>query len=228
MLRSLIEKLIGAGPQKESAVRKKQPRDIGALRMIVIADLHACYYKDAMAIRTILKTEEYDCVLFLGDIHAGDIKSFVPCAGGRPCLYVLGNHDEWHQNRGIDGLTDLDRKVVKIRGVRIGGASGAPRYKQNPDFAMRTEEEIGKVLDGLGEVDILVTHESPYHLMSQNTAHGGYMAITDYLAKNDVPLHIFGHHHENYEEVIEGTREVCVYGCAMVQTMPFGMMTLHT
>ena len=93
---------------------------------------------------------------------------------------------------------------------------------------MRTEEEIGKVLDGLGEVDILVTHESPYHLMSQNTAHSGFMAITDYLSKNNVPLHIFGHHHDNYEEVIKGTREVCVYGCAMVRTMPFDMMTLHT
>lgn len=227
IINMFLDRLKKNGSAEETVVPPRSPRPVGPVKMIVIADLHMCFFEDSQIIQSVLETKKYDCVLFLGDIFASDIKKFVSCAGGRPCLYVLGNHDEWQQNYDIDGLTDLDGDVVEICGVRIGGVSGAPRYKQDPNLCMRSEEEVANALRSLGAVDILVSHESPYHLLNKNFAHGGFQAITDYLRQYDVPLHIFGHHHINYDEVVDGTREVCVYGCSAVKTRPFSVVSLH-
>lgn len=168
----------------------------------------------------IAEKEDYDCALLLGDIYAEDIRTLIPHLKGRPCLYILGNHDTWNQNEGIKGTFPLDGKTAIIKGVRFSGASGGPRYKDG-DFAMRTEEEMEDVLKNLKKTDVLVSHESPYHLLNPNKAHSGFQAITDFLTEREVPLHIFGHHHIDHEEVVGRTREVCVYGCSLIRTEPF-------
>ena len=190
---------------------------IPGITIVAVADLHLCFPEDMEKILRVLETDAYDCVVFLGDIRAGDIKKLVRQAGGKPCLYVIGNHDEWGQNDGIRGLTCLDGKTVCVNGVRISGVSGAPRYKDGP-YGMRTEEEVRDVLSGVGGTDILISHESPYHLLGTGVAHSGFSAISDFIAKERVPMHIFGHHHIDYSEVRGSTREICVYGCSVITT----------
>jgi Icc-related predicted phosphoesterase len=88
---------------------------------------------------------------------------------------------------------------------------------------MRTEEEMRIALSGLEKTDILATHESPYHLMSTNRAHSGFLAISDYIMREHVPLHIFGHHHIDHIEQKGVTKEVCIYGCSLITTDPFSV-----
>lgn len=194
-------------------------RAISPISMLVIADLHTCSREDMQCLKDAAEEATYDCVLFLGDIMRDDILSILPHTKGKPCLYALGNHDRWDQNEGIPGLTNLDGKTVSVRGVRISGVSGAPRYKDG-NFAMRTEEEMKAVLSGVGDTDILVSHESPWNLLATNTPHAGFRAISEFLERTNAPLHIFGHHHENWTGIYEATQEICVYKCALVRTAP--------
>ena len=179
-------------------------------------------HEDIRKIKEVLRSEYYDCVIFLGDIMAEDIREFVPCACGRPCLYILGNHDEWGQNSNIPGLTYIDGKTVSVNGVRISGVSGGPKYKEGP-YGMRTEEEVRKTLSYIEDTDILISHESPYHLLNQNRSHAGFQAISDFLDEKKPLLHIFGHHHIDNEEIRNSTREVCVYGCTVITTDPYSV-----
>jgi predicted phosphodiesterase len=71
-----------------------------------------------------LEESEYDCVLLLGDIYRKDAKNIAEHAGGKPCLYVSGNHDEWGQNEGIPGMECIDGRTVEVCGVKISGAGG--------------------------------------------------------------------------------------------------------
>lgn len=210
--------------EKPGIVHKKgkEIRKIPDVTAVVLADLHMCFYEDVRKIKEVLRSEPYDCVIFLGDIMAEDIKEFVPCAGGRPCLYILGNHDEWGQNNNIPGLTYIDGRTVSVNGVRISGVSGGPKYKEGP-YGMRTEEEVREALSHIEDTDILISHESPYHLLNPNRSHAGFQAISDFLDEKRPPLHIFGHHHIDHEEIRNSTREVCVYGCAVITTDPYSV-----
>ena len=221
MLKEIVNRLRGNRGRDRCPVLYKEPRAVAPVKAVVLADLHLCFPEDMRKILDILETEKYDCVLFLGDIWTADIKKIVSHAGGRPCFYVLGNHDEWLQNCDIDGLTDLDGQTAEIRGVKISGVSGAPRYRDECNFCMRTEDEVVGVLRNIGDTDILISHESPYHLLNKNPAHSGYLAIADFLKEKDVPIHLFGHHHIAYSETVGSAHEICVYGCAIVCTNPF-------
>ena len=198
--------------QKENQseeILTQPPTDIQA-KFLFVSDLHVSTHKEIECIQEKIDENNYDAVFLLGDIDSNDVKAISEHTDN--LYYVLGNHDSWTQNTcGIH----LDGKSVEINRLRIGGVSGANRYKEG-DFAMRTNEEMEEKLKELGRVDILISHESPYHLMSSNSTHGGFQAISDYLFSAKPFLHVFGHHHEPYENRFGNTREVCVYRCAEI------------
>ena len=196
------------------------PRRLPPLAMLVIADLHACTYRTLSELQDIMKTEAYDCVLFLGDIFQEDIERLVPHADGRPCFYVLGNHDREGQNTGIEGLEDLDGRTAEVCGVRISGASGSVRYKPG-DFCMRSEDEVQEALDRTGRTDILISHEAPWHFLEADSTHRGYKAITRFIEREEPAMHIFGHYHTREDRIRGNTREICVYRCCLISTMPY-------
>lgn len=195
---------------------------IPALNMFVVTDLHSCYYEDMEIIREAMEENDFDCVLFLGDIFREDVEKIVGYANEKPCYYALGNHDGSHQNENIQGLENIDGEVIDINGVCIAGLSCGPRYKSG-DYAMRTEKEMEEIANKLGRSDILVSHESPYHFMSETRSHGGFKAISDYISRIQPQLHIFGHHHDRFEGTYEKTKEICIYKCAIISTSPFSI-----
>lgn len=207
-----------AGTNKNACKKKRDP--LPPASFLVIADLHLFLYEEMMELMDIMETEDYDGVIFLGDIYREDVKKIVGYARGKPCYYVVGNHDRMDQNEGIDGLEDIDGKTVECCGIRISGAGCALRYKSG-DWGMRTEEEMEEVMKKLGGTDILVSHESPYHLIYQNQSHGGFRAITKFIKEKEPQIHLFGHYHEPMEKTLYQTEEICVYGYAMVTTNPF-------
>ena len=160
---NIFKKLFNKDKETPEQQETNNPKDriqsanLPSLRILTIADLHSCFPEDMEAIENIVKA-----------------------VSPKPCYYVLGNHDRNGQNNGIDGLICMDGEKIEINGITLGGVSGGPRYKQG-DFAMRTEKEIEEQLNKIGYVDILISHESPYHLMSNNTSHSGFEAITDYI-----------------------------------------------
>lgn len=186
-------------------------------RLLVVSDLHWESDEDWSAFKEAL-TAEPDAVCLLGDIPPGDAEYLVSLVPeGIPILYVLGNHDQWHDYDGIACLTCVDGTQFALPdGTVIGGVSGAPRYKADPDWAMRNEDECKEVLDRLGHADILLSHESPWRMMAERSSHSGFQAITDYVASEKPALHIFGHHHWPEEKWRNGTKHICVFRCALI------------
>ena len=219
---NIFKKLFNKDKETPEQQETNNPKDriqsanLPSLRILTIADLHSCFPEDMEAIENISKNK-YDCVILLGDIFENDVENIVKAVSPKPCYYVLGNHDRNGQNNGIDGLICMDGEKIEINGITLGGVSGGPRYKQG-DFAMRTEKEIEEQLNKIGYVDILISHESPYHLMSNNTSHSGFEAITDYILEKHPYMHIFGHHHWQEETVLSDTLEYCIYKVAIVSS----------
>lgn len=217
MLRSLLRRFLP--PFTAAEDEEDNAPLLPPARILVVADLHLFFRDEMIQLKQNAHKYDYDCVLLLGDIMKDELREFVRMADGRPCLSVLGNHDVWGQNEGIEGLTNLDGKTVTVNGIRISGAGGGPRYKGG-DWAMRTEEEMEEVLRGIEKTDILATHDSPFHLMQTNRSHSGFQAISDFIEKEKPAIHVFGHHHEQCIKKIGGTAELCVYQCALLQTNP--------
>ncbi|MCZ7542744.1 MAG: hypothetical protein M5R40_04050 [Anaerolineae bacterium] len=110
-------------------------------------------------------------------ISCGDLPTtyldFIASVLCRPLLYVRGNHF-WQDSRQGERLhgRNLDNRVVKERGLLIGGLEGSMRYK--PGAAQYTDGEMWAKFVGMmprlvlnrlvhgRALDILVTHAAPF------------------------------------------------------------------
>ena len=184
--------------------------------MLAIADLHYITEEEWALLER--AADGVDVVLLLGDIEPYDARRIRAVTPDHiRCLYVLGNHDRWGQYDELFGLEDMDGRVVSVKnGIRIAGLSGAPRYKDDPSWAMRTQEEMAEKALSVPAADILITHDSPYHYLNPNHSHEGYGGIDEYLKRNCPSLHLFGHHHIMHEGFYGTSKCVCIFRCALV------------
>ena len=82
---------------------------------------------------------------------------------------------------------------------------------------MYTQIESIQEIKKLIKADILISHDSSYHLYAVDKAHEGLRGITKYLKKNNIKLNIHGHHHINSNLVLKNkTTVICVYQCGLV------------
>ena len=209
MLEEIFEKYSG------NSAKQGQYHSLSDGKLLCVADLHSFFPEDRARAKE-LDFSRYTAVIFLGDIKKNDaayIAGLVP--EGVPCLYVYGNHDEPGQYEQIHGLINIEgKRYVLKNGLTIGGTGGS-RPVKNADtvsqLSTKSERETRKALKKVGNVDILVTHESPFHLMDIGQTHSGYRAFTKYIRKNSPTLHIFGHHHWPCSQMVQDTNCICVY-----------------
>ena len=183
------------------------------LRMLVITDTHGCLEKN-----DIPYNHRADVCLLLGDLSMQDIAIIKEQVIGIPIYGVLGNHDgfELYDRCGIE---NIHGKVIEVNGVRIAGMGGSLRYKDSP-MPLYTDEESVEIAEGMEAADILISHDSPKYLHSdQDFAHSGLQGITRYCEKYNVPLNIHGHHHDPKKCVLaNGTRSICCYKVQIIDT----------
>lgn len=192
-----------------------------SIRFLCISDLHYMYDSDWESLGEAISWN-LDAIILLGDIPAKEAAIIKKGAGSHiPVMYVLGNHDIWKQYDGIEGLIPLDGCTYRHMGITFTGMSGGPRYNNNPQRVFRTQEEASDIMHHLPGADVLITHESPYRLISKNPAHEGFKGITNYITEHKPVLHIFGHQHTAFEGRLEDTTELCIFRCALVDICPF-------
>lgn len=92
----------------------------GALRIVLITDLHSVYYgKGQNKLIAGIDRQRPDIVLLAGDIaddgnpHDGTIDLLKGIAGKYPCYYVSGNHEFW------SGEIDNIKEMFRSCGVRV-------------------------------------------------------------------------------------------------------------
>lgn len=180
------------------------------IKILAIADMH--WYTDEELNR--IKTLDYDICVLLGDINESVIRFIKRCCGDKPLLAVAGNHDEWNTPENA-GAENIHCKCKEYFGYRFAGISGSVRYKDG-DIPMLTQRESIEIAKNIEKADILLSHDSMYHLFGKESNHCGLIGINLYNWKNRVKLNVCGHHHISAIKKHFGTTTACVFRCAII------------
>ena len=104
-------------------------------RLWVMSDLHLEAVRHPDAYRP--RCAGFDVLVVAGDVQHGSaqaVATVARLAGGKPCVFVLGNHEPWHRELGAErqaarraaarhGVTLLDDVEATLAGVRFVGGT---------------------------------------------------------------------------------------------------------
>lgn len=172
-----------------------------------------------------LKELEYDACFLLGDVSHKDLQILEPLLDKNKTYGLLGNHDDFGLLEKM-GISNAHLKSIHVNGVSIFGFEGSNRYK-NGKYPMYTQEEAEELLKDAPVSDIFVSHDSSFEALATNPAHCGFKAISDYLYRHSVPLHIHGHLHDPQQYSLKnGTSCICIYKAAIIETNPIKVIQI--
>ena len=186
---------------------------IGNISILVIADTHGTLNEDDF--KKYLENKSYDLCIMLGDHYNKDIDIITRNVDRTKLYGIKGNHD--YDYLSDYNIQNLNGKIIEVKGIKILGMEGSFKYKP-ANFPSFTQEESLEFFSNQGKVDILVTHDKKFDpLKLKDPAHQGLIGITDYIYRNNVPIHIHGHIHEDFENnMINGTKEYSVFGYKII------------
>jgi predicted phosphodiesterase len=183
---------------KASGVRERSMKR--TLKVYAIADIHS---PDAFSMPE-LDPDQFDVVVTLGDIGEDTLDYISYMSRRVPQFGVPGGHDRLLPL----GVGDLHGKVVTVKGIRIGGFGGAPKYADRPFHY--DEREVTKQMRRMPPVDLLVTHTPPLATsMDKDPLHRGYRAFDHYIQRCTPLYLVHGHLEQNYKAQVQHTT---VYG----------------
>ncbi len=176
------------------------------MKLLVITDIHG---KNIRNIRNLLKRENYDLLIIVGDItQFGPVSKAEKILDGLksigiPIFALPGNCDP---KDVVDVLEEkevnMHSKSFEISGLQFVGLGGSNSTPFDTPFEI-SEEEIEKELDKLvqdSEEDwILVTHAPPHGTkcdLTSDGTHAGSKAVRKTIEEKKPLLNFCGHIHE--------------------------------
>lgn len=171
------------------------------MRILVLADQESKslyeYYQPE-------KLEGVDLIIACGDLPREYLEFFATMTHV-PVLYVLGNHDHWHDRAKPGGCTCIEDDIFVYRGVRFLGLGGSMRY--HPQASRQyTEGQMKRRIMGLWwkliqrrGFDVLVTHAPAQDIHDlPDLPHKGFGCFRALLDQYHPHLFVHGHVHANY------------------------------
>ena len=171
------------------------------IRMMLITDLHSCYYgKGQQSLISKIEKEDPDIVMLGGDIfddRLGDKNTYLlleALAPKYPCFYVTGNHEYWSgrvdemkeylESIGVTVLAG-DCKTIEKNGVLLDicGVDDPTEmitadWKKQLDLAYeKTEESHVRILLSHRPEKVTVYEDYDFDLILSGHAHGGQFRI---------------------------------------------------
>jgi Icc-related predicted phosphoesterase len=155
---------------------------------------------------------DVDLVLACGDLPPNYLE-FIVTMLGVPLLYVFGNHDQGiHTANGRfiqapRGCTNVDERVVKVKGLLIGGLEGSMRYSGRGSHQYTEQDMRWKALRMAPALwlnrlrygrflDILITHAPPYGIHDgTDLCHTGFKTFLRMMDIYRPRCLIHGHQH---------------------------------
>ena len=168
------------------------------VRLLCISDTHGCFREPD-------EIPPYDAVILLGDHTFGDVEKILKVFPKDKMYGVLGNHDDdWITKYGIE---DLHGNKVEINGVSLIGFKGCVKYKEGISVAWEDEDSLSEI-SGFPRADVLISHDGTYRTDWDYT-HRGIYALTEYIYKNHVSMHLHGHIHRFEDNtLLNGTHQI--------------------
>jgi Icc-related predicted phosphoesterase len=155
---------------------------------------------------------DVDMVLSCGDLPYSYLEYIVTMLGV-PCFFVHGNHDHpeytasGHVLAKPGGWINLDNRIVRSKGVLIGGLEGSMRYKPRAPFQYTETQMTLKVWQMVPALlinyvsykrylDILITHAPPFGIHNgKDRCHRGFKALLWLMARFRPRYLLHGHKH---------------------------------
>lgn len=174
----------------------------------------------------------------LGDFNLGGYETWEP-EEGRRLAFIDGNHDDFtsiDKNGGDPqeiqpGLFYIPRAWVCGHVMFLGGAESIDYRQRQKGHDIFFEESISqadfwKATSHNGRIEVMLTHTCP-DFVGKKVFHGlkqdmpSDKALTSLWEHFKPNLWVFGHFHKMFDEVIEGTRFICLPECqGMVFNLP--------
>lgn len=188
-------------PFRENISVSLRDKDSCGIRMVLITDLHSCWYGEGQhSLISEIEKEEPDMVMLGGDIF-DDVKGddnarqlLTVLVDKYPCFYVTGNHEFWSgrademkeylESIGVTVLSG-DCKTMEIKGVSIDICGvDDPTYmtmeewKKQLDAAYeKTDESHVRILLSHRPEKVSVYEEYDFDLILSGHAHAGQFRI---------------------------------------------------
>lgn len=188
------------------------------LKILFITDTHNClaYTDRYLNYLKSINQSDYDLCLLLGDLSGLDIDEIKRIIPNEKLFGVVGNHDS-KDFLESNGVTNINGKIITCKGIKIAGIMGSNKYKEG-NYGMQTQEECLELVQNMESADILISHDKAYVFDKNDNVHDGLKGITEYIYKNHIPLHIHGHLHEEYEEILKnGTKSICLFQIKLLE-----------
>ncbi len=181
-----------------------------------------------------------DLLVSCGDLPF-DYLEYLVSRFNKPLYYVFGNHALHETLRHDDsvktapeGCINLHRRVLRYRGLLLGGLEGSLRY--NEGSHQYTQREMAWFVRALGptlawnrlrygrSLDILVTHAPPLGIHDgPDLAHRGFAAFVPFIARHRPRYLLHGHTHLYREN---GSRAQLLGNTAVVNTYGYQVIEL--
>ena len=180
---------------------------------------------------------DVDLVLSCGDLPYYYLE-FVATVLNVPCLYIHGNHDQpEHKSDGriLDepgGWINVDRRVIAVKGLLVGGLEGCLRYKPGKyqytevDQRFRAWQMVPALLYNRArygrDLDILLTHAPPLGIHDgTDLPHRGFQVYL-WLMRHFRPRYLLhGHKHiygrEIWQSRYEDTKVVNIHPFRVIE-----------
>jgi len=178
--------------------------------------------------------EGTDMIIHAGDfsnvkspaLNHNEVNLFLIWLEQQPVKYkviIAGNHDTSIESRFINkedfknrNIIYLEHELVEIEGIKIFGSPYTPEFC-NWAFN-RARNKIGRIWDTIpDDIDILITHGPPKGILDSASRdrhvseHVGCSALLKRVLKIQPKYHIFGHIHDNQDNLNNGTFKFVEY-----------------
>jgi Icc-related predicted phosphoesterase len=181
---------------------------------------------------------DVDLVLACGDLPPYYLE-FIVTMLNVPLLYVFGNHDQGiytsngqFKHAPLGGI-NVDERVVKVKGLFIGGLEGSMRYSGQGNHQYSEQDMLWKALRMTPALwrnrlrhgrflDILITHAPPHGIHDgSDLCHTGFKTFLRMMDIYHPRYLIHGHQHIYSPNTIirttyHDTRVVNTYGYQMI------------
>ena len=188
------------------------------INILFITDTHNClaYSDKYLNYLKSIKITDYDICIILGDVSGLDIDAIKSIIPEEKLFGIVGNHDSIDCME-VNNIKNIHGKVIECKGIKIAAIMGSNRYKQG-NYGMMTQEESIQIAQLMKNADILVSHDKAYICDKNDNVHDGLKGITYYLYKNHIPIHVHGHLHEEFEELLKnGTKSIGIFQIKLMQ-----------
>ncbi|MEW5829648.1 MAG: metallophosphoesterase [Chloroflexota bacterium] len=175
---------------------------------------------------------DIDLLIGCGDLPYNYLEFFVSILNA-PLLYVPGNHDPKYNPDNpatiAEGCTNIDLKLVRVKGLTLAGAGGSIRYQpegvnqySQAGMSLRLASLAPRLawnkLVKRKPLDVLVTHSPPFGIHDEDDpAHTGFKSLRTLIKIFRPRLLLHGHTMFYRQNLVSpetdwgGTRIVNVY-----------------